>query len=244
MTTTTDYFLSQQIKILQLAKGFRAGLDTVLLASAVDAKPHQHLLDIGCGVGVALACLAARVPEAKITGVELQPEYAALAEENLKPFEAKIIQADIYARKNVYGQFHHVLMNPPYHLAEKNMPKKESSRALADHLSQADMPKWMSAAKKNLRAKGYLTMIIPTAVLPLWLALLANDFGDIRILPLWPRAGVPSKRTIIRARYRSMGPAALLNGIVLHNTDGSYTMPVQNVLRGGALKLDDKPDDK
>lgn len=40
----------------------------------------DHLLDVGCGCGRVLAFLAAHCPEARATGVELDPALAAVAE--------------------------------------------------------------------------------------------------------------------------------------------------------------------
>ena len=83
IATTDDLFLGGKVRIRQPAKGYRAGLDPVLLAAAVDAKAGQSVLELGMGVGTALVCLGARVPGLTLAGVEIQPELAALACENV-----------------------------------------------------------------------------------------------------------------------------------------------------------------
>ena len=80
--TTTDDFLGGLVSVIQPRKGYRAGVDAVLLAASIPAKPGQQVLELGCGVGVASLCLAARVPDLTMTGVELQSDYAALALQN------------------------------------------------------------------------------------------------------------------------------------------------------------------
>ena len=62
--------------------GFIAATDAVLLAAACPAVAGQSVLDLGCGAGAAALCLAARVPEVQLSGLELQPAYAALARRN------------------------------------------------------------------------------------------------------------------------------------------------------------------
>ena len=53
------------------------------LQAFIDLMPQGgHVLDLGCGVGAAALCLAARVPGLDLTGVELQEDYAALARRN------------------------------------------------------------------------------------------------------------------------------------------------------------------
>ncbi len=79
---TLDRFLYGRVTAAQPATGFRAGHDTVLLAAAVPAESRSIVLELGAGVGVASLCLAARVPGARITGIELDPELVRIANEN------------------------------------------------------------------------------------------------------------------------------------------------------------------
>ena len=79
---TENAFLGGRLRIRQPRRGYRAGVDPVILAASVPLRSGQSVLELGCGVGVASFCLAARVPDAVLTGIELQPDYAALAREN------------------------------------------------------------------------------------------------------------------------------------------------------------------
>jgi tRNA1(Val) A37 N6-methylase TrmN6 len=82
--TSTDYLLDGRVKITQSPGGYRAGLDAVLLAAACPAKSKDSVLDLGCGAGAAGLCLAARVKDIHITGIEIQPEQAELAKLNFQ----------------------------------------------------------------------------------------------------------------------------------------------------------------
>ena len=79
---TCNDFLGGRVRLYQPVKGYRAGVDPVLLAAAVPARAGDHVLELGCGAGQALLCLAARVPGLRLTGVELQAAYADLARRN------------------------------------------------------------------------------------------------------------------------------------------------------------------
>ena len=79
---TNDAFLGGKLKLLQPKIGFRAGIDSVLLAASVRASSGDRVLDIGTGVGTALFCLMKRVIGLEAVGIELQEEYHSLATEN------------------------------------------------------------------------------------------------------------------------------------------------------------------
>lgn len=57
-----DQFLGGRLMVAQPKTGYRAGVDPVLLAASVPAVRGESVLELGCGVGVASLCLAARVP--------------------------------------------------------------------------------------------------------------------------------------------------------------------------------------
>ena len=79
---TLDRFLGGRVIAAQPASGFRAGHDTVLLAAAVPAESGSVALELGSGAGIASLCLAARVPGARIIGIEIDPELVHLANDN------------------------------------------------------------------------------------------------------------------------------------------------------------------
>jgi len=82
IAVTLDRFLNGRITVAQPVSGFRAGHDSLLLAAAVPAEPNSSVLELGSGAGVASLCLAARVPDIRITGIEIDPELVRLANEN------------------------------------------------------------------------------------------------------------------------------------------------------------------
>ena len=52
---TEDRLLDGQVLLRQGADGYRAGMDAVLLAAAIDARPGNQLVEFGCdGFGFTL----------------------------------------------------------------------------------------------------------------------------------------------------------------------------------------------
>ena len=59
---TDGHLLGGRVSYAQPREGFRSGIEPVLLAAAIPARPGEHVLEGGSGAGAALLCLAARVP--------------------------------------------------------------------------------------------------------------------------------------------------------------------------------------
>ena len=118
MDTTLDDLLGRRLRLHQPARGFRAGLDSLLLAAAVPATPGQSVLELGCGPGAAILALAARVPGLSLCALELQPAYAALARANalLNAIPLEVIDGDVADPPAALRAraFDHVLANPPF----------------------------------------------------------------------------------------------------------------------------------
>lgn len=239
MKRTVDKFLSGLVMLEQPAEGYRAGIDAVLLAAAVDARPDQKILELGCGAGAAMLCLAARVPHLAITGVELQPEYLAYAEANITRNAAlgafHVLQGDArkLPRTVPANAFDHIMINPPYHDREAHSPSSRRGKNLSHAMSEGDLTVWIRSAHGRLKHKGSITIIHNINGLSDIFNALNKKFGGIEIMPLWPKAGQPAKRILLRARKDSKAPTVLLPGLILHNNKGSYIDEIACVLKSG-----------
>ena len=117
--TTEDHLLGGRVRLRQPVAGqLRAGLDAVLLAAALPARPGQRVLEAGCGSGAAMLCLAARVPGLALLAVERDAGMAALAAENaaLNGQAAEVVTGDVadLALARRLGPWDHAMANPPY----------------------------------------------------------------------------------------------------------------------------------
>ena len=76
---TKDSFLGGGIRIWQPKKGYRAGIDPILLAASVNVSAGQKVLDLGCGVGTASFAIGYRVKNVELYGIEIQKVFVDLA---------------------------------------------------------------------------------------------------------------------------------------------------------------------
>jgi tRNA1(Val) A37 N6-methylase TrmN6 len=238
---TADCFLGGRITLLQPRSGpgggVRSGLDAVMLAAACPARDAQEVLEVGCGTGAGLLCLGARLPNVRLTGIEVQPELAMLAERNAAlngmADRLSIVRADFHRPPRALSllRFDHVIANPPYFRAH-GQRAPDRARALARSERRAgDLERWLRFMAKMAKPKGILTLIYRAERLPDLLAALPPVIGGVAILPLWPRPGAPAKLVLLRGAKGGPKSFALLAGLVLHEADGGYTAEAEAVLR-------------
>lgn len=235
-----DAFLGGRLRITQPAHGYRSGADAVMLAAACAAQAGETVLELGCGAGVAALCVGARVPDARLTGLERQPDYAALAAQNAQAngIALRVVTGDLAAMPaELRAQsFDHVIANPPYFLGGTAAPDAGRDAARREQTPQA---MWIAAGLRRLRPGGRITLIQRAARLGDLLAALEGA-GGITILPIAARQGREAGRIIVRATKGGRAPLRLLAPFVMHaatrhEADGEdLTQAAQAVLRAGA----------
>lgn len=236
---TQDAFLGGMVQLFQPRKGYRAGVDPVLLAASVPAVSGQSVLDLGCGVGAAALCLGARVSGLTLTGVEIQADYARLAERNgAGALEVVVADLNDLPPDLRERQFDHILANPPYFNREAGHAGEDLGRetALAEN---TPLSGWIKVAAKRVKPKGLVHFIHRAERIPQILRELPKYMGSIEILPISPRTGRLTELAIIRARKNGRADFRLYPPLILHKgerhlKDGdSYVPKVKAVLREG-----------
>lgn len=242
---TADGFLGGAVTIRQPAKGFRAGIDSVMLAAAVLAKAQDRVLELGIGAGVASLCLAHRVRGVAIVGVDYQPDMVDLARDNaaLNGFAGTItlIEADIAAPAAALidkglspNSFDHVFANPPYYDPDRAALPPDKAKARAHATLGATLADWTRACGVMARPKGTVTMVHRADALPGLLAGLGRYLGGLEIIPLWPARNKPASRILVRGIKGSRAPLRLHPGLRLHEPEGGFTPEAEAILRHGA----------
>lgn len=242
---TNDYLLDRRVKIMQPVDGYRASTDAVILSSLVrQIKKGDTILDVGSGTGAISLCLAARFFEQtpQITGLELQPELAELA--NLSAaangFENILHYYNFDIRNKpdfiAPSSFQHVITNPPY--TDHDMPSPNQSKALAHNHTGLTLSDWIKFCIKMLAPQGMFYMINRAEAVDEILAILHGKLGNITLIPLFTKSQNKAKRIMITAKKASKTPTVICPEFTVHTDDNGYTDKAFAILRKGKSFFD------
>ena len=232
---THGHLLDGRVRYAQPRRGFRSGIEPVLLAASIPARPGARVLEGGCGAGATLLCLAARVPGIRALGIERDPGLAALARQNAAAngwADLAFAAADI-AAVPPDQPFDHACANPPYH-SDAGTASPDTARRAAKRAAAGLLAVWAAALARPLRPRGTLTFILPAAVLPEAMqAFVVAGCAPTAMLPLWAGPGRAAKLLLLRGVKGSRAPFRVLPGLILHAPDGGFTATTESLLRKG-----------
>ncbi len=242
---TEDYFLGDRLIIRQPRKGYRAGVDAVLLAASVRApeKGDATLLDIGAGVGTVGLCAAARLPTLNVTLLEREPELAKLALENIAANgltgRVTAVQAEVGAPAGIPPEsFDDAVANPPFHDSSAGTLAPNALKSASHAMSRQSLNDWLRFMARMVRPGGRATLIHKAEALPEILTAFEARFGGLVILPIHARLNEPAIRVLVHGTKGSRAPLTLRPPFVLHGDGNEFTAAAQKILRqGGALGM-------
>jgi len=230
-----DRLLGGRLLVRQPRAGYRVAVDTLLLAAAVP-RADGPMIELGAGVGGASLAVAARLSAARIVALEREPALAAALAANARANglsdAVRAVVGDVARAPLRAGRAAVVFFNPPYGRAGAGTPPPTVLGRQARRESAPGLAVWIDVARRLLRPGGELILVHRADRLGEILA--ALEPAPCRVLPRWPRCGVPAKRVLVRARHGRRGGVRLLGGLVLHREDGHFTAEADAVLRDAA----------
>lgn len=144
---------------------FRLGTDSVLLADFVNIAARKRGIDLGCGSGILPLLLMLRSERLSMTGLEINPEAAEVAERNLKnnglSERGRITVGDIRECRSLFaaGSFELVVANPPYFAPGSGRMSPDAKRASARGELDCTLCELVSAAAYLCPTQGSFCLV-------------------------------------------------------------------------------------
>lgn len=156
---SNDYFKFKLFTIRQERCAMKVGTDGTLLGAW--ANGGSRILDIGTGTGLIALMMAQRFATASITGVEIDPEAASQARQNVEasPFRGRVFVTEGDVNSFDSPAFDAVVANPPFFVNSLACPDNQRSRAR--HTLALTYAGLMKASRRLLSDNGELSVVIP-----------------------------------------------------------------------------------
>lgn len=139
---------------------FPLGQDSLALGDWCNLRPGWRVCDLGCGGGTLLLLLARRERSLSLTGVELDPDAARAARENLarNGLTGEIVTGDLQKVPLPNEGFELAVSNPPWFSLDSG-----ASGGAARSEEALTLDGLCAAANRLLKTGGHFALVYPPA---------------------------------------------------------------------------------
>ena len=227
------------LRILQKRKGFRFGMDAVLLSDFAGIRPGDHVADFGTGTGILPLLLISRGKGALFSAFEIQEDMADMARRTML-LNALADRVRVYCQPaeealSVLGprSVDAVICNPPYGLPGTTLLNPEEGRRTARHQAEDGLQAWFRTAFQLLKGRGRFCMIYPAPrMLQAMEALDAARLAPKRFRLIYPRADRPANLVLIEAQKDAKAMLHPMPPLIVYDADGRETEELRRIYNG------------
>lgn len=209
---------------------FKLGQDSMLLSAFAAPPVHGTVMDLGCGNGALSVLLCARNPGITVTGLEIQPEVAALAQENVELNQLQqrmtVIQGDLKQHKSLFrtGSFDYIVCNPPYFSQNSGFSAKGRNRLTARQEKECNAADAVQAAAYLVKFGGRVAFVYrPERVVELITDMRKYQLEPKRIRFVHQHAQAVPSAVLIEARRGSAPGVQVMPPLLVCDRDGTQT---------------------
>lgn len=218
------------------AEHFRLSTDSVLLADFVNTAGAKRGIDLGCASGAIALLLLWRAQGLHMTGLELLPQAAALAEENMRQNSleerSRVIAGDIRAHRELFrpGSFDLAVANPPYYPVASGTESPEPRRAAARGEASCALEDILRAAAWLCRTGGSFFIVHkPERLAELFCRMSAAGLEPKRLRLVCACAGAAPSLILAEGRRGGRPGLRVEPPLILKDPDGRDTDEVKRI---------------
>lgn len=222
--------------LIQDDRFFKLGQDTMLLSDFACPPVRGKIMDLGCGNGALSVLLCARHPKITITGLEIQPEVAALAQENIRHNQLEqrmqVLCGDMKQCKALFptGSFDYVVCNPPYFAQSSGFSAKNINKSTARQDSCGTAADAVQAAAYLVKFGGRVAFVYrPERVCELISQMKARQLEPKRMRFVHQQATAVPSAVLIEARRGSAPGVQILPPLLVCGENGEHTQEYRTI---------------
>ena len=224
--------------VLRQAAHFRLGTDCVLLADFARADRARRGIDLGCASGAAMLLLLARTEKLHMTGIEIVPEAAELARQNMAEngFAARsaVVTGDLRRFREDFpaGTFDLVVANPPYYPVGSGALPTDAARAAARGETSCGLEDLCAAAEWLLHTGGAACLVHkPERLSELLVSLTAHGLEPKRLRLVCRQAASAPSLVLVEARRGGRPGLRIEPPLLLQNERGEESEELRRITR-------------
>ena len=224
------------MRILQKEKGFRFGMDAVLLADFTRAGEKETVADFGTGTGILPLLLAGRGKGSTFHAFEIQAGMADMALRTMRMngvddrIHIHAMPVEEALRVLVPCSVDAVICNPPYGMPGTTLLNPSDTLRLARHQSPEGLDAWLRTAHRLLRGKGRISLIYPAPrMLEVMNALKRTRLEPKRFRLIYPGPDKPANLVMVEAVKDAKPMLHTEPPLIVYHKDGSMTEELRRI---------------
>lgn len=227
----------EDLKIIQNAKGFCFGIDSVLLSDfAKNIKKNSTIVDLGTGTGIISILLSKKTEAKKIYGIELQEEVCDMASRsvllnNLQD-KIEIINKNIKNISDTLGinVSDVVVTNPPYKKYGTGLLNEDDSKIISRHEKECTLEDVIKQSFKILKDKGLFYMVHrPDRLVDIIYLMRKYKIEPKEIRIVYSNIKSKAVLVLIKGIKNAGEELKVLSPLYIYNEDGTYTDEVLKI---------------
>ncbi len=222
--------------LIQDDRFFKLGQDTMLLSDFACPPARGKVMDLGCGNGALSVLLCARHPHITVTGLEIQPEVAALAQENIQHNQLEqrmqVRCGDMKQCKTMFptGSFDYVVCNPPYFAQKSGFSAKNINKSTARQDSSGTAADAVQAAAYLVKFGGRVAFVYRSErVCELISQMKSRQLEPKRMRFVHQQANAVPSAVLIEARRGSAPGVQVLPPLLVCGENGEHTKEYRTI---------------
>ena len=226
----------QGLRIIQKEKGFRFGMDAVLLSDFARVEDRDRVADFGTGTGILPLLLAGRGKGAHFDALEIQDDMADMAKRSvsLNQLTERIAVHNLPVERAeeviVPGTLDAIVCNPPYGIPGATLLNPAKTLSTARHQTEEGLTAWYRMAYRLLRGKGRFHMIYPAPrMLEAMTALSKARLEPKRFRLIYPYADKPANLVMIEAMKDAKPMLHPEPPLIICEKDGTMTPELKRI---------------
>lgn len=218
--------INESLRLISKTDGLTFGTDAYLLAAFIRPQPRARAVELGAGTGIISLLLSARNRLSHITAVEIQEDFAALAERNvdLNGLNGKITvkSGDIrYLRAtDIGGEADVVFTNPPYMRVDSGKANLSSRKQIARHEVCGSIDDFCASAERLLKHGGkFYCVWRPDRLSELMNALVSHHLEPKAMIFVHADEDSEPSMTLVSATKGASPSMRIMPPLLLHEKD-------------------------